>query len=108
MRISEPAIAIGTSFLGFRDSSPTAAADSNPVKAKMDSTMARKKPDDEPMLAGLNPPPLNPPGPGLATPVSARPRPTQISNSDIVTRNRTDMTMPRYAQARQMARMTRA
>ncbi len=88
-------MAIGISFLGLRDSSPTAAADSNPVKAKIDSTIARKKPDEEPMLAGLNPAALTPPGPGLATPVSARLSPTPISNSDMVTRNRTEMTMPR-------------
>src|ERR1700753_2501439 len=101
MRISEPEMAIGTSRLGLRDSSPTAAADSNPVKAKIDSTMARKNPDELPMLAGLKPPALTPPGPGLNTPVRARPSPTQISNRDIVTRKRTEMTIPRQARARE-------
>ena len=81
--------------MGSRDSSPTAAADSKPVKAKIDSTMARKKPEEEPMWTGLNPDTFTPPGPGLKTPVSARPSPTQISNRDIDQRNRIEITMPR-------------
>ena len=77
------------------DSSPTAAADSNPVNAKIDSTMARKNPDELPMCTGLKPPTLTPPGPGLITPVNDSPSPTAISNTDMMTRKRTEMTMPR-------------
>jgi hypothetical protein len=95
MRLSEPMIAFGTSRFGSRDSSPTAAADSKPVKAKIDSTMARKKPDEEPMWPGLKPETLTPPEPGLKMPVSDRPSPTAISNIDMMTRNRIEITMPR-------------